>query len=135
MTNRTIEAYKKQRLNNQVLSIPAILSIIIFTKEYYSHNDDLRSFTKNVLGTNYKDYLFKSRTLLYSRIIKDFYINNQDITSLVKKINGFLNKKSEKSINQVKEKNHQTKRTSSPKKNDSQQDIIRKWRDVINSHD
>lgn len=135
MTNQTIDIYIKQKLDNQILSVPAILAIIVFTKEYYSHNDELRQFTEGILGADYKDYLFKSRTLLYSRIIKDFYVNNQDTKSLVKKINAFIKKENNETNNQVKEKDYQTEKNSSSKKRDSQQDIIKKWRHVIDSHD
>lgn len=133
MTNPTIEIYKKQQFGNQILSIPTVLSIIVFSKEYYSHNDELRQFTENVLNINYKDYLFKSRTLLYSRIIKDFYINNQDVKSLVIKINDFIERESDNNNNRM--KNHQITKISNSKKKDSQQDIIKKWRNVIDSHD
>lgn len=34
MTNQTIDIYIKQKLDNQILSVPAILAIIVFTKEY-----------------------------------------------------------------------------------------------------
>ena len=134
MKNPTIDIYIKQKFDYQILSIPAILSIIVLTKEYYPHNNELRQFTKDVLNADYKDYLFKSRTLLYSRIIKDFYINNQDIKLLLKKVNAFIKENNGETNNRVK-KDHQTTKVSNSKKRASQQEIIKKWRDVIDSHD
>lgn len=121
MTNKIINNYKRKNFTDKFFTIPAVLSVIIFTKEFYSSNDELRGFTEDFLNKEYKDYLFKSRTLLYSRVIKDFYINNNNPDSLVHSIDNFISKET-----QIKTKE---------KGKDSQKDIIDKWRKVIDSHD
>ena len=121
MTNKIINNYKRKNFTDKFFTIPAVLSVIIFTKEFYSSNDELRGFTEDFLNKEYKDYLFKSRTLLYSRVIKDFYINNNNPDSLVHSIDNFISTET-----QIKTKE---------KGKDSQKDIIDKWRKVIDSHD
>ena len=124
MTNKNIDFYTKQDADNKIYSTPAILSIIIFTKEFYSSNNELHNFTEKYLNKSYKDYLFKSRTLLYSRIIKDFYINSNDTNFLIKAIDSLLSEKNNKKKGDRKKKNN---------KKDSQINIINKWRRVIDN--
>ncbi|AYM03104.1 hypothetical protein LBR04_22370 [Levilactobacillus brevis] len=109
--------FKNEKKHDRKLALlPAVLSVIIFSKIFYNKNDDLELFTKDMLKAEYRPYLFKSRTLLYSRIIKDYFIND-DGTKLVDAI--------EKSISVD---------SSSPitvKKNSSQNSVISQWRKVI----
>ena len=64
--------FKNEKKHDRKLALlPAVLSVIIFSKIFYNKNDDLELFTKDMLKAEYRPYLFKSRTLLYSRIIKD----------------------------------------------------------------
>ncbi|GAB9262225.1 hypothetical protein CANFE03_18860 [Ligilactobacillus animalis] len=104
--------------------LPAVLAIIVFTKKYYKSNKELKKFTSNVLNINYKNYLFLSRTALYARIVKDFYIDIEKQEFLKTQIVTFVGKKSTNTNNN----RHKKKRTS-------QNDVIAAWRKVINPDD
>ena len=104
--------------------LPAVLAIIVFTKKYYKSNKELKKFTSNVLNINYKNYLFLSRTALYARIVKDFYIDIEKQDFLKTQIVTFVGKKSTNTNNN----RYKKKRTS-------QNDVIAAWRKVINPDD
>lgn len=104
--------------------LPAVLAIIVFTKKYYKSNKELKKFTSNVLNINYKNYLFLSRTALYARIVKDFYIDIEKQEFLKTQIVTFVEKKSTNTNNN----RYKKKRTS-------QNDVIAAWRKVINPDD
>ncbi|EAD0740651.1 hypothetical protein NY11_14980, partial [Listeria monocytogenes] len=53
--------YTKATIDEGIFMVPGVLSKIIFTKEYYENNPDLKEFTKNILSQDYRDYLFKNR--------------------------------------------------------------------------
>ncbi|MFT8425694.1 MAG: hypothetical protein ABF630_09555 [Liquorilactobacillus sp.] len=120
MKNDVINKYLSQQASNKTNLLPSVLAIIIFTKEFYDHNDKIKQFTKVYLKTEYKNYLFASRTSLYARIIKDFYINTSKIDFFKISIDLFL-----------KDKIH----IAHSKTKSSQKKIIEEWRNVINPND
>lgn len=124
MTSINIEKFKSLSIgkNDDEASMifPSILATIILTKELYKNNVDIHQFTLDVLGLEYKDYLFSSRTLLYSRVVKDTYLNKNSAL-FIQKTQDFLKKN----------KNEQKKKG----KIKSQNDIINEWRKVIKSHE
>lgn len=103
--------------------LPAVLAIIVFTKKYYKSNKELKKFTSNILKINYKNYLFLSRTALYARIVKDFYIDIEKQEFLKTQLVAFVGKKSTSVSSHHK------------KKKSSQNDVIAAWRKVINPDD
>lgn len=124
MTSINVEKFRTLNIGKDgeetSMIFPSILATIILTKEYYKSNVDIHEFTLGTLGLEYKDYLFKSRTLLYSRVVKDTYLNKNSAI-FIQKTQDFL--KNNKNIQKKKEK---TK---------SQNDIINEWRNVINPHE
>lgn len=117
------QVYLNSDKSEKGILLPAVLSLIILTKKYYSSNKNLHYFTEDVLNTNYKEYLFKSRTLLLSRVIKDHYLDenarNETIEYISIFFNGIYSKKND----------IQTK----DKKKNIQKKIIDDWRRIIDS--
>lgn len=120
---KAIIIYKKAPLHYKENLVPSIISIIIFSKFFYNSNHDLKDFTKNYLKINYKEYVFKSRTLLYSRIIKDFYIHQSNTEKITTIITKFLDDKF------LDDESHNRK------KKNKQSDVIGAWRKIINPDD
>ncbi|RAP29178.1 hypothetical protein C2W64_04125 [Brevibacillus laterosporus] len=46
------------------------MSILILSKEQFKKNDEIKSFLE-LLGFHYKEYVYLSRTLIISRVIRD----------------------------------------------------------------
>src|SRR5699024_2429979 len=112
------------------LLMTGVLSKIIFTDLFFKKNIELEDFTKDILNKEYKQYLFKSRTLLYSRIIRDLH---EEYTHDDKSI--FLNNTKNIStfvLNQYdmefEEKEPNVKRN--PSKTNHTKESIKSWRNV-----
>lgn len=121
-----------KEISTQKLMLPAIFAELIFTKNIYFKNDDLRKLTKDILNLEYKDYLFKSRTLLFSRVIKDKYINSSD-EEIFKSLISIQDLIKKQEFNYTASKKVLT--PSKNKKTSSQQQVISEWRKVIKSDD
>ncbi|QIG36145.1 hypothetical protein IBB3154_0654 [Ligilactobacillus salivarius] len=119
----TIEKFNVASDTEKNLLLPAVLATIVFTKKYFKANKELKKFTSDTLNINYKNYLFLSRTALYARIVKDFYLDIEKQKFLKTQLITFVEEKST-SVNN----NHQKKKTS-------QNDVIAAWRKVINPND
>ncbi|MEF3087934.1 hypothetical protein [Bacillus altitudinis] len=52
------------------LELYSIITDVLLSKEYFNKNSDIVNFT-NKVNLNYADYLFRSRTLLLARILRD----------------------------------------------------------------
>ncbi|HDR3495925.1 TPA: hypothetical protein QCN48_001267 [Bacillus toyonensis] len=52
------------------LELYSIITDVFLSKEYFSRNRDIINFI-NAIGYHYADYLFKSRTLLLARVLRD----------------------------------------------------------------
>lgn len=113
----------KKNLESLKFIVPGILAYIIINKELYSKNSDLKSFTKNYLNEDYKDYLFKSRTTLFARVVKDIIREKEDDISL-KKISNIQNFLFERTVQNSKQN---TRNTKIPKS----QDILKNWSEII----
>jgi predicted RNA binding protein with dsRBD fold (UPF0201 family) len=48
-----------------------VLGAITDVIESFKHNPDVREFLKTTLGIEYKDYVFKSKTLVIARTVRD----------------------------------------------------------------
>lgn len=123
-SNEIIQRFKYSDKEYQESLIPTVLSVIIFTKHFFVANEDLKIFTKEYLGKDYKSYLFNSRPLLYSRVVKDFYIKNPDPHNAAVILVHFF-----KTFNNISTKVSPKKKN---KKQNSQQNVIHEWRRVIN---
>ncbi|EUJ26924.1 hypothetical protein MFLO_13670 [Listeria floridensis FSL S10-1187] len=95
--------YTITTLDEGLFIISGVLSIIIFTKEYYANNTDLKEFTKNILFQEYKDYLFKNRNALYARVLRDILkTNDEKQLILINSILEFIYNKKENDSKDVK---------------------------------
>ncbi|MGG4042136.1 hypothetical protein [Bacillus smithii] len=128
----TKRKFDENNMEEVLFTLTGVLSIIILTDWAYKKNDDIKHFTQNVLKEDYKFYLFKSRTLLFSRIVKDLYKahkegNNQLILTKAFDIKEFvLSKLSiDDNPNSTTEKKKRYKSNSAIKS-------IESWRNVIN---
>ncbi|MCK1998946.1 hypothetical protein MPH47_17255 [Psychrobacillus psychrodurans] len=65
---KTIATEKDGLLINSFLF--GFMSILILSKEKFKKNDDIKSFLEQ-LGFHYKEYVFLSRTIIISRVIRD----------------------------------------------------------------
>ncbi|MBH0167569.1 hypothetical protein IHV12_21920 [Fictibacillus sp. 7GRE50] len=125
----------KNNINDISFLLYGILAELIFERNYFSKNSDIRSFTKEILQEDYKEYLFASRTSLYARIIKDIKLNAlNDKYKFVQQANNiklFLQKS-----NVINEKfsPEQTNGNKIKKKNSVKSDPIEEWRKIINSN-
>lgn len=50
--------------------ILGIITELIFSTEIFSRNLEIKEFLKDVLSTEYKDYVMKSRTLIVAKICR-----------------------------------------------------------------
>ena len=119
----TIEKFNVASDAEKNLLLPAVLATIVFTKKYFKANKELKKFTSDTLNINYKNYLFLSRTALYARIVKDFYLDIEKQKFLKTQLITFVEEKST-----IVNNNHQKKKTS-------QNYVISAWRKVINPND
>lgn len=60
----------------------SIIVDIFLSKEYFNRNSDIITFT-NAINYQYNDYLFKSRTLLLARILRDINKAEKDELLLI----------------------------------------------------
>lgn len=142
MQNETDELFNKfltlkisiNEIPTQKLIVPAIFAELIFTKKIYRKNNELSELTKDILHLEYKNYLFKSRTLLFSRVIKDKYINPSDkeMFSLMVALQKLIGQQEKY---HVEVDNKEETSVSKNKKTKSQKHIISEWRKVIKSDD
>lgn len=79
--NDLIQRFLKIKIDKNSFSdinmmYPALLADIILNHNFIAKNSHLVPLVKALTNNDYKPYLFKSRTLLYSRVVKDMYINS-----------------------------------------------------------
>lgn len=110
--------------------LSGLLSNTILTKIIFENNSDIKEFTNSFLGKNYKDYLFRSRTLLYSRLIKDSYRFETD--QLRKEANQIINFITESL--KIESEKPQVKQDGKKKRKSGNynSDAINSWREIIN---
>ncbi|UAT31317.1 hypothetical protein K7T73_03525 [Bacillus badius] len=118
------------------LSIP-LLSKVIIEKEIFKKNHELKNFTAQVFTKEYGSYLYDSRPLLYSRLIKELiYYKNEDehyFFNIQQNLMAFLKDKiiDQSDENKVIEKNKKERKPS--KNNKGNKKVIDDWRSVIES--
>lgn len=91
---------KKYSFNEKKLLFVGIVSNTIYDKSLFSNNKLLNEYvtlfeTSLSLDEPYKEYLYKSRTLLASRVVKDILKNenDKDLLSLISSHILFINEK------------------------------------------
>ncbi|MGM0320768.1 hypothetical protein IGI82_001901 [Enterococcus sp. AZ067] len=117
--------YSKSNQNEALFMICGVLARIIFTKDYYEKNIDLKNFTNKILKKGYKDYLFSNRNALYARVLRDIYKENEE--KQLETINQIL-----EFIKEVpsEKKDDNSKKIKETTKN--QKSNIKSWSDIIN---
>lgn len=98
LKSKNIAKYKLIGINSEL-----ILNTSIFTK-----NDDIASFLSTVYDLQYKDYVFKSRTMILARTTRDIYkMDEKEFEISRKNLLLFINKSIEATIsyNNIKSKN------------------------------
>ena len=91
---------KKYSFNEKKLLFVGIVSNTIYDKSLFQNNKLLNEYVtlfETILSLDepYKEYLYKSRTLLASRIVKDILKNedDKDLLNLISAHNHFINRK------------------------------------------
>lgn len=114
--------YKPQDVK---IILPGIIAEIVFNKEVFKKNIELKEFTK-IFDNEYADYLYKARPLLFARLIKEFMeiSEEKELLIYVNKIEKYLNLNIEKPEND--KKNKTVKGNNSTTKN------IESWGKIIN---
>lgn len=119
------------------LSIP-LLSKVVLEKDYYEHNPELKIFTDNVFNKEYSEYLYGSRPLLYSRLIKELlYFKKEDVDKFYEIQTNFINFLSNTEKNLKTETEIETDKLdgvqNKSKKRRTNKKVIDDWRSIIDS--
>ncbi|MGG4490829.1 hypothetical protein [Metabacillus idriensis] len=69
--------FSSQELEDRAVFMGVVAELLL-SKELFKRNEELKSFIKEVFKINPLDYLFKSRTLLLSRIIRIIESSEKD---------------------------------------------------------
>ncbi|ABJ70734.1 hypothetical protein [Lacticaseibacillus paracasei] len=97
--------------------------------ERFKHNPDIRPFLENTFELTYKDYVFKSKTLVISRVLRDLNksLGNQTLSAeqVYSSLNNFTSNKKSKDLLSEKQE-YAIPRTSAKKKSNSN-DKLSKW--------
>ncbi len=69
-----------------------IVSELLFSKEIFPRNKDIKLFLIEIFSIEYKDYVMKSRTLIVARVCKFIY-SLEERNSTIKKLSKFISNK------------------------------------------
>ena len=71
--NRQLILYRNELKNSkiQTYKLIGIVSELVLSKEIFKNNIDIEDFIVNVFNLRFKDYLYKSRTLLVARLTRE----------------------------------------------------------------
>lgn len=85
LKNRQIPLYK----------IVGIISVLLLSKEIFPHNEDIKEFLANVLSLSFREYVFRSRTLLVARVTRAI-ISKSENKEFKRKLYDFIDTNIEK---------------------------------------
>jgi hypothetical protein len=106
-----------------------VMAELLLSKELFKRNDDLKVFIQEIFGIQPLEYLFKSRTLLLSRIIRIIESAEKDqLKKYIQSVYNYID------INAVTVGNSEivTNKITTKKGKNSTIDTIDRWRKVIN---
>lgn len=83
LKNKSVSRYK----------VIGIVSELIYSKEVFKRNEDIKDFLKKVFVIEFKEYVMKSRTLIVARVGRE--ILKDDNSKIKKELLKFLDKKIE----------------------------------------
>lgn len=76
-------------------------TLILFSKEIFKKNEEIEPYIKEVFDLQFKNYLYRSRTLLIARTNKHIYnLSSEEAREKLKIVKTYLDKE-----NRVEEKN------------------------------
>lgn len=83
--------FRNELKNNKIplYKIVGILSVLLLSKDIFPHNEMIKGFLMEILGLSYKEYVFRSRTLLCARVTRDL-INEKVVNDYKLKLYKFL---------------------------------------------
>lgn len=110
-----------------------VVAEIVLSKKLHTKNETLKEFIDSNFAIEYGEYLYKSRTLLLSRLIRLIESSNKEtLQSYIDNINAFLTGKNEQENKQTP---NQGKNSKGKSKRKSTMDSIDSWRKVISGED
>ena len=79
--NRQLILYRNELKNSkiQTYKLIGIVSELVLSKEIFKNNIDIEDFIVNVFNLRFKDYLYKSRTLLVARLTREILNNDNQL--------------------------------------------------------
>lgn len=86
-TNNEFYVSVMKKLSSQNLDRCHFMGVFItfaYSKDVFPKNENLANFTKEVLGIEYKEYVFKVRSTLVSRISRCLYLADDDEVKSIK---------------------------------------------------
>ncbi|AXN39627.1 hypothetical protein [Peribacillus butanolivorans] len=105
-----------------------VVAELLLSKELFKRNEELKSFIKVVFNINPLEYLFRSRTLLLSRIIRIIESAEKDeLKKYIENVYIYIEKTTDKE-NKLKPAPNKTNK----KGKNNTIDTIDRWRKVIN---
>lgn len=118
--------YSERDLEDRALFI-GIIAELVLSKELFKKNDDLSEFVEGIFEVEFLEYLFRSRTLLLSRIIRLVETADKRLLHMfISKTFDFIDKESNDRVTEV-EEGYPVKRG----KKKSNIETIESWRKVI----
>ncbi|MDV2581406.1 hypothetical protein [Alkalibacillus haloalkaliphilus] len=107
-------------VNKYYKELIGLNTLVLFSKDIFKNNSDIKPFIKSVYGLEFRDYLYKSRTLLVARVNKHIYqsVPEKEIPIKLKLIKNFY---SQENTDQEKNKRNRSK----------SEDNLSKWLDRI----
>lgn len=87
--------YRNELKNKQVYKykIIGIVSEVIFSKDVFPKNKDIKEFLLNVFSIEYKEYVMKSRSMIVARICRYIFLDETINGIYIKKLLDFINEK------------------------------------------
>ncbi|WP_204122764.1 hypothetical protein [Lacticaseibacillus mingshuiensis] len=105
-----------------------VLGAITDVIESFKHNPDVRQFLKNTLAIEYKDYVFKSKTLVIARTVRDINSRIIDDRSYAIKVLNLLQSFTSEASNAPLFKNFKAdEEAPTTKKKNNSNDKLNKW--------
>ena len=89
--NRQLILYRNELKNSkiQTYKLIGIVSELVLSKEIFKNNIDIEDFIVSVFDLRFKDYLYKSRTLLVARLTIEI-LNNDSHAKRTKLLYKFI---------------------------------------------
>ena len=77
--NKKLILYRNELKNSkiQTYKLVGIVCELVLSKEIFKNNTDIEDFIIGVFNLKFKDYLYKSRTLLVARLTREILKNDK----------------------------------------------------------